>query len=376
MIPAPSSPLDQLRVSDGLLRALHPAIVALLVVELIRSAARLRANEALYSPAVVEWIGFSLLVVVTIAVWRLNIRGLDGRRGLLTALTLLASVAATAAVPPGSLFTSAHWSWYVIGWFLVAVDLGQSIRSLVQVLGLHLALVIGQTALQGWTDKQGMAELTIRGLAYTGAQITFGIAGFAAQRASDAAARIQEREARRLTTNRIADEVMRDQRARHETVAGTAVPLLRGLAGGALSPDDPEVRRRSMVEATRLRRLMAEADQSPNPLNHELRACVDVAERSGVQVDVAFRGDGPEPGVASRRRLTEPLITVLATAMGTARVTVVGTANDVVVSVLAAVAPGTEVALEDVPAPGPDDVIVTVTRSSGQIWVTARWEAA
>ena len=124
--------------------------------------------------------------------------------------------------------------------------------------------------------------------------------------------------------------------------SGPAVrQLLAGLAGGELDPADERVQHRCSVEASRLRRLIAEHDDAPSPLVHELRACADMAERRDVAVTLETAGTLPVVPVQVRRALTEAPIHLLAAARTQARVTVLYGADDgeVEVSVVADAAP-------------------------------------
>ncbi len=61
-----------------------------------------------------------------------------------------------------------------------------------------------------------------------------------------------------------------------------------------------------------MRRLFAESDDVTDPLEHEIHACVDVAERQGKSVQLSIRGARPALPLDVRRALTEPVIAVLA----------------------------------------------------------------
>ena len=117
-----------------------------------------------------------------------------------------------------------------------------------------------------------------------------------------------------------------------------------------------------------MRRLFAETDTVENPLLHELRHCADIADRKGVEVELDARGHWPVPPVAVRRDLTDAALTALATADSWARVTVVGSADLVSVSVVADCA---ELA---VPAPATPDVRVETFGSNGTVWMEAQWQ--
>lgn len=86
----------------------------------------------------------------------------------------------------------------------------------------------------------------------------------------------------------------------------------------------------------RLRRYLAEGDNVPNQLSHELNACADAAERRGIAVDlIAPVGTVPMLPIDIRRALTEPIIQVLAAATAQARITVVASPSSCAVAIVA-----------------------------------------
>ncbi|MCI4062297.1 hypothetical protein MRQ36_06870 [Micromonospora sp. R77] len=125
-----------------------------------------------------------------------------------------------------------------------------------------------------------------------------------------------------------------DRRARLAVASGSAAEVLAALAAGEADPADPEVRRRCVLAAARLRRLIAESDDVPDPLLHELRAAADVAERKGVPVELVAVGVPPDLPVEVRRRLVDPLVAALADARDRARLTVVARPDEVVVGLV------------------------------------------
>ncbi len=98
-----------------------------------------------------------------------------------------------------------------------------------------------------------------------------------AQQAEEAATREADATARQA----VADRIRSARQARWLELRATAEPLLSALASGTADPADPAVQRACAVEAARLRRrLFAEADDTPDPLVHELHACAR-SSRSG-----------------------------------------------------------------------------------------------
>ena len=122
------------------------------------------------------------------------------------------------------------------------------------------------------------------------------------------------------------------------------------------------------MAVTRLRRFLVESDDVPDPLSHELRACADAAERRGVAVDlIAAAGTIPMVPVATRRALTEPVIHVLAAAASHARITVIASAAEVAVAIVA------DARLAAPFAAAADSVQYDWDEEGGRVWAQARW---
>ena len=133
------------------------------------------------------------------------------------------------------------------------------------------------------------------------------------------------------------------RRARACGNAGTGSALVSRPPGGCSAswppagptPTTRTVQRRCALAAARLRRLIAESDDVPDPLLHELRACVDLAERNGLPVDLVAVGDpaaaaGGDPPPAGRTAHRAPW----PTPGSWARLTVVAGPDEVVVSLV------------------------------------------
>jgi hypothetical protein len=143
--------------------------------------------------------------------------------------------------------------------------------------------------------------------------------------------------------------------------------LLHALAAGTADPADPSVQRACAVEAARLRRLLAEGDDAPDPLVHELHACADVAQRRGVAVDIETAAVIPAVPPEGRRAITDLAIAVLVNAISRVRVTVTGTADGVIVSLVS-----DSPADPDLPS-SPERLVVDSQRDQQSLWVEARW---
>src|SRR6266511_3617252 len=170
-----------------------------------------------------------------------------------------------------------------------------------------------------------------------------------------------------LTAQRTAEEVHRMRQRRFQALQHTTAHILAALADGRALPSDPSVQRSCAMEAARLRRLFAETDDLPDPLVHELEACADVAERRGVAVDLAVIGSLPGVPVNVRRALAEPPIELLSAAKTSARITVAGLGDQVVIGVVA------DADLARVDSGHGPDVAVSWFREGERLWVETRW---
>ena len=131
-------------------------------------------------------------------------------------------------------------------------------------------------------------------------------------------------------------EIIRAARhARWLALQESAVPLVAELAAGTADPGDPQVRIRCAVQAARLRRLMAEGDEVPGSLVHELHASADVAELRGVAVEIETAGTLPPVPGPARRVITDAAIAILTAARSQARITLATVAAGIAVSFVA-----------------------------------------
>ncbi|MFJ8581317.1 hypothetical protein [Micromonospora sp. NPDC093277] len=252
----------------------------------------------------------------------------------LAAVLLVVDVAVFAAVGGGQLFAAANWAWGGLGWFFLLVLWRRPVRWLLALLGAHATIALAVVIVDGVTAPADLARyaMYVYGVSSLPAAVFIGgtaLSTLARDRAATAAATMA------VEAERVAAEQARgERRARLGLVSGTAEEVLAELAAGDADPADPEVRRRCVLAAARLRRLIAESDDVPDPLLHELRAAADLAERDGLPIELVAVGVPPELPVEVRRRLTDPLTAALADARGWARVTVVAGPDEVVVSLV------------------------------------------
>ncbi len=353
-----------------LLRGLGLATTAITLVQLfVLTLPLLIANSSVYRPLVVEIVAFVLLTAVILSagvfVWRE--RPFGWARWVLLGALAIAAAMALIGVPPAYLTEAAEWSFGVICWTGLLLLLDKGFLAVLAFLAGHLAMRVGLLAAVGGADRPSVVGASIFTSVFLVIQLAVAFAAVLLRRMATVATDAVRDEERVRLGEAVAEQLHRD---RQERFAGLeTVPLLTGLAAGVLDPADERVRVRCAVEASRMRRLFAENDEAADPLMHELRACLDIAERKGVVVHLATCGSWRQPPVRVRRALTEPVLASLAAATSEARVTVIGTPATVTVSVVTDGDPAQ-------PA-GESSGGITVSRldHGGRHWVEATWRA-
>ncbi|MEV4659807.1 hypothetical protein [Micromonospora sp. NPDC049301] len=331
----------------------------------------LNARTEFTAPAVVLG-GWMLVAVAGVVAGVRLLRGAPMPPWPLAGLLLVVDAAVFAAAGERQLFAAANWVWSTLGWFFVLAMWGRRVTGLVALLATH-ALIALVAVLGHGHDPADLARyaMYVYGTFSLPVAVFMGgaaIVGLAHERAAAAAAvhaMAAERDA--------AEQGLRERRERLALVGAAAGRVLGELAAGQADPDDPEVQRRCVLAAARLRRLIAESDDVPDPLLHELRAAADLAERNGLPIDLVTIGNPPPLPVEIRRRLADPLTGILADARGWARLTVVSGPDEVVVSL---VTPDREGPEATGPPPGEHDdgPVQHLHERDGDIrWAQTRW---
>ncbi|MEV0216644.1 hypothetical protein [Micromonospora sp. ALFpr18c] len=291
------------------------------------------AARAEFAAPVVVLGGWVLVLAAGATAGVLLLRGTPLPPWPLAGLLLVVDAAVFAAAGERQLFTAGNWVWGTLGWFFVLALWGRRVAGLVALLTTHAVIALVAVLGHG-SDGADLARyvMYVYGTFSLPVAVFVGsaaIVGLARERAAAAAAMhtmAAERDA--------AERGLRERRDRLALVGAAAGRVLGELASGQADPDDPEVQRRCVLAAARLRRLIAESDDVPDPLLHELRAAVDLAERNGLPIDLVTIGGPPPLPVEIRRQLADPLTGILADARGWARLTVVSGPDEVVVSLV------------------------------------------
>ncbi|UVS78730.1 hypothetical protein [Actinokineospora sp. UTMC 2448] len=322
----------------------------------------LMANTAVYTSLPRQVWAFCLLTAVAlVAGCLIAVDRLAGwPRWVLLAAVAAASGLATTGIRADHLTAEAEWSYGVIGWFAMVLLLDRG-RAAAAFLVAHTVVSFAQAALLG----QDVVGMVVVAAIVLGCQSPVLAGALALRRIADdvAAARRAREEVR--TAEAVAERLHESRLARYADLAGTTVPLLERLTDGSADLSDARVRADYTAEAAKLRRLFAENDDVPDPLLHELEACVDLAQRRGIAVYLGTCGEWVTPPLAVRRALIEPVVWA-ASAATAARVTVIGSAEGVTVSVVAD-------APADVAPQAEAPVAVTRMVDGTRVWVEAAW---
>jgi hypothetical protein len=299
----------------------------------------------------------------------MELRGAPGWRPAwaVAVIALAASTAAAAASPAGQML-AVNWAWGSAGWTGVLVLHRRRFAELAWFLAAEALAILGVQVWDGLhrSDLAGFLAL----LAWsTGAQV----AVFAGVRALDvaagqaaAAARSEHAARERAATAKI---IRAARHARWLALQESTIPLVTELAAGTADPGDAQVRLRCAVQAARLRRLLAESDEVPGSLVHELHASADVAERRGVAVEIETAGPLPQVPGPARRVITDTAIAILTAARGHARITLAAVPAGIAVSFVADTG-----AVVRLPAAA-QGVAIEQQQDGGMLWAEARWNS-
>ncbi|MET0135854.1 MAG: ATP-binding protein [Kibdelosporangium sp.] len=302
------------------------------------------------------------------AMWRGKLVG-RARWPMVVAVFAL-SIVATQSVLPEYRLTAAHWSDGDAAWTLVPFLIEQPAVVFAGVLSGQYLMTFLHAVLGGSLTVSAASAINIT-IVTMALQLAVGFIAWLVRENAAPTAKLAREEELLRTADAVAEQLHNDRTERYAGLAETTVPLLAGLASGEFDPGDERVRRACSVEAARMRRLFAEDATVPDPLMHELRACMEVAERNGVSVSFATYGERPPIPTDVRRTLIEPAMAAVATARKKVRLTLTGSDVTVTVSVVSDCPP------LDSPIVDTNEDISTSTMADGKVlWIQATWRSA
>lgn len=281
---------------------------------------------------------------------------------------LLAGSVIGSLMAPDGVIGHFNWQFAAVGWFAVLVLWRRSLGELLLFYAANVLTGAILLAVTGEASRVSFGRFIALCCGISALQITV----FAGTRMVTAMARraahAEDELARTRSAHIAAEAVQAARRIRYETITGTVSHLLEGLATGQLDLSGRDARQQVAVAVTRLRRYLVESDDVPDQLWHELRACADAAERQGIAVDlVAPAGQVPQLPLDVRRALTEPIISALSATTAKARITVIASADQVAVAILADAQPIS-------PVPCPHEAVECSHDADGELlWIQARW---
>ncbi len=277
------------------------------------------------------------------------------------------------AIPAAHLLSAPQTVYPVVGWFAVLLLEACPLLVVGAVLALHEACRVALLEAAGALGLDQLTGVAFKAIVLVALQIVASYSIVAVRRMAQEVAREAEREERLQIAQAVAEQVSIGRQARYAALQRTTLPLLAALASGTRDAGEDDFRRACAIECARLRRLFAENDDTPDPLEHELQSCIGLAERNGVQVWYAARGERPDIPLDIRRALLDPIVLVLTRAMSTARVTLIGRGNSVQLNVVATLPPNqVEDVIAEVHRTRKQVTINVLTMEEG-LWVQASW---
>ncbi|WP_176921548.1 hypothetical protein [Pseudonocardia oroxyli] len=315
-------------------------IAAATVAGAVLLTASLPRKLEIHAPLAPQLVAYGVLVALLGAEIVGIVQRRDWNRARLPMLVLVlgASALSTWSLAPEYLLTSTDWSFGSSGWLGVVLLFGRPLPELATFLALNLAITVTRVLAVHGANLDILLGLTAGAVGTVGFPLACGIASTVVRRIADSAEQASARAAEIRTAEAVATGLFEARETRLARLDIGVEQLLRGLASGELDPEDPEVRRSCDLEAARMRRFLAEADDADDAddrLLYELRQGADVAERRNVLVEFERAGRWPTPPDDARPALADGILAGLTAARRRARVSVIGIGPRLSVSVTA-----------------------------------------
>jgi signal transduction histidine kinase len=312
----------------------------------------------------------TVLAVVALASTLTAVSGIrHGRwrvRPLAVGALMLVSIVQPQLLPVNELGGQHHWAQAAIGWCVLPLVLGLSVRSgaglLLSswVLGAVVELVRGPSAVH-------IANIGLGTASILGVQL-FAMAfnGLMRDAAADAQAETEARQ-RLLSRQRVEEALRAEYHNRYAKLVDNVVPLLEELSRG--DPVGEDLQRRARAESRQLRVLFDQANAFDHSLMRQLRPLADDAAARGIDVVVDRVGELPSLNEAEISDLLGPLATALGAATSTARVVMCTTPDEITASIVCDQISDVEALIERL-RQGADDTDIVAADDS--VWLLVR----
>jgi signal transduction histidine kinase len=289
------------------------------------------------------------------------------RTGPLAAIALiLVSIIQPQLLPVNELGGQHHWAQAAVGWCVLPLVLGLSMRT---GAGLLLSSWVLGAAVELLREPSAgnMVNIGLGTASILGVQL-FALAfnGLMRDAAADAQAETEARQ-RLVKRERVEEALRAEYQNRYAKLVENVVPLLEELSRG--DPVSDDLQRRARVESRQLRVLFDQATTFDHSLMRQLRPLVDEAAARGIDVAVELVDKLPHLTDAEIAGLLAPLARVLDLATSRARVVMRTTPDEVTASIVCDQMPDVELLTERFSQGADDTDIVT---ADGTVWLLVR----
>ena len=325
------------------------------------------------APAVIAaWTVYT--VIAAVAAVALLRRPLPGSVAYaLAGVMLVVDAVVIAACEPGDVLGSFNWSWGSVGWVGVLLLWHRPtwLRDLALYLAGNAAIMLAAMVGSHLLDGQSLARFLVVLIGSATLQLGYSAGAHALISRADETARLAHELAEADAKREAAQRIHTERLERYAAIQRVSGSLLRQLADGA-DPADPRLRDACMTAAIRLRRLITETADAPDPLLRTLAHSIGEVEDRGVRVtEVPVGRTMPELSDTIRDDLLRAPLQVLHAAVSTARVTVSAMSHMVSVAVLA---DADALAVSETTRCEPSGVTVTYLQEGGDVWVNSIWQ--
>jgi signal transduction histidine kinase len=287
-------------------------------------------------------------------------------RPLAVGALLLVSIVQPQLLPAYELGGEHHWAQAAIGWCVLPLVLGLSMRRGAALLVSSWALGAVAELIRG-PSAEHIVNIGLGTASILGVQLfALGFNGLMRDAADDAQADMEVRQ-RLLSRERVEEALRAEYYNRYDKLVDNVVPLLEELSRG--DPVGGDLQRRARAESRQLRVLFDQANTFDHSLMRQLRPLADDAAARGIDVVVDRVGALPRLNDTEISCLLAPLASALEAATSTARVVMCTTPDEITASIVCDQIPDVEALTERLRQGANDTEIVAADHS---VWLLVR----